>query len=116
MDSSSVQTLILCGVGYSVPQGASSGVAPACFWRSAVRNLVRAGVPGRGAMTVTGHKTRSVFERCNIVSPGDLQDAAKRLEALAATTTARPALQGFVPIRKLLEIMVPTGGLEPPAS
>ena len=32
-------------------------------------------------MQMTGHKTRSVFERYNIVSGGDLREAAKRLDA-----------------------------------
>jgi hypothetical protein len=32
-------------------------------------------------MTMTGHKTRSVFERYNILSPGDLQDAASKIDA-----------------------------------
>ena len=35
-------------------------------------------------MQPTGHKTRAVFERDNIVSAGDLREAAQRLDTYAA--------------------------------
>jgi len=46
--------------------------------RTAVRNMVRAGVPQSVAMSISGHKTASMFQRCNVTSGNDRIEALKK--------------------------------------
>ena len=53
--------------------------------------LVRSGVPERTAMAISGHETRSIFDRYDIVSLDDLKAATKKLDAhLSAPAVPTP--------------------------
>jgi hypothetical protein len=56
--------------------------------RSAVRNLIRAGVSENVSMSISGHRTRSVFDRYHIISSQDQTEAVRKFAALQAATVA----------------------------
>lgn len=82
-----IKACVGCKLGREIPIKATpndphyEGLTLHDLRRSAVRNLINAGVRERVAMQITGHKTRSVFDRYHIVSPVDVTNAMQSVES-----------------------------------
>ena len=93
------QACVRAGLGRFITDAAGrvigyEGKLPYDLRRTAVRNMVRAGVPERVAMEISGHRSRSVFDRYNVTSDRDLRDAVIKtgsyIESLPATPSVTP--------------------------
>ena len=83
--------------------------------------MVRAGIYRPVTMQISGHKTESVFNRCDITDDRDLDDAAVKLESYRKNLGGHnfghnpenldpTSLQAFL---FYLMILVPRAGIEP---
>jgi hypothetical protein len=61
--------------------------------RTSLQNLVRAGVPERVAVKITGDKTRTVFDRYDITSERDVKNARDKLERYLAKQNGASSVQ-----------------------
>jgi integrase len=101
-----------------------TGKIPHDFRGTAVRNMVRAGVPEKVAMAISGHKTRSVFDRYNIVNEADLERAARSLTAYFEQEKEKMVTLSVTPMKVIdetrtdpeIELVGISGGYMEPAT
>jgi hypothetical protein len=95
----------------ALEDGHRGGRVPHHGRRTAVRNLNRARVPESVAMKITGHLTRSVFDRYDITSEEDLAEASRKLQALTGTIAGTKAITDAEALQERLANSVKVKGL-----
>src|SRR5262249_23397254 len=80
-----------------IPYGRKAGRTFHCFRRTAARNLRNAGVPENVCMAITGHKTRSIFDRYAIVNENDTAEAMSKLQE---HVSAQPLQSNVVALKR----------------
>jgi integrase len=70
--------------------------------RSAIRNLIKAGVNEKVAMQISGHKTRAVFDRYHIVDETDVLEAMWKVQGKSLTNFSESSVR-VGPIRRALK-------------
>jgi integrase len=88
---------VACDVDWNAHETKYRGLLVHDLRRSAVRNLVRAGIPETVCQAISGHRSRSVFDRYNITSQSDLRDAARKLELHRAREVEQARAEQFGP-------------------
>jgi integrase len=93
-----------CGLGTLEPIDAQNnrrytGLIVHDLRRSAIKNLIKAGVNEKVAMAISGHKTRAVFDRYHIVDETDVLEAMRKVQGAVAKKSDGPVSESSVRVK-----------------